>query len=737
MGIRIHEKEKQFHLFNSKMSYCIGVCPDGEIGQLYFGKRINEEQIISYDQTKGIRPVCCNRKEDENYSKELALLEYPAFGNGDFRKPAYEIMQKNGSRVTNLIYKTHNIYRGKKTIPGLPSSYVNAEDEAMTLEIVCADEVAGFEVRLFYTIFENYPVLCRHTRIENIGKDEIKITKALSCCIDLPDNEYNWLQFEGAWGRERYPAERDLSHGITSIESMRGHSSANYNPFVIVKREKTDENHGEAFGLNFVYSGNFIAEAEADTYGKLRILMGINPEWFEWPLAAGEAFETPEVIISYTSDGLNNLSQSIHHFMNDNLVRGAYKNKPRPILLNNWEATEMDFNDEKILKIAKKGKEAGVELFVLDDGWFGKRNDDYAGLGDWFVNTEKLPEGVKGLSEKINALGLKFGIWIEPEMVNEDSDLYRAHPDWVLGVTGRPNTLGRHQMVLDYSKKEVVDNIYSQLYEVFSNASISYVKWDMNRSITECFSLGANAELQGTIYHKYILGVYDLYERLMKAFPEILFESCASGGSRFDAGMMHYAPQAWCSDDTDGHERVKIQYGTSYGYPLSTVGAHVSASPNLQTGRSMSIADRANIACFGTFGYELDLNEIPDEEFETVKEQIAFMKEYRALLQYGDLYRLSSPFEKNLAAWMVVSEDKTMAIAAVYKNLKSPNEGQQRIRLRGLDEDRKYTVNGKTEIYGDLLMNGGLSIPDGEDLWYMGNEDFSSKLYILKSDVTK
>ena len=737
MGIIIHEKEKQFHLFNSKMSYCIGVCPDGEIGQVYFGKKINEDQIISYPQTKGIRPVCCNLKENENYSKELALLEYPAFGNGDFRKPAYEIMQKNGSRVTNLVYKTHSIYHGKKAIPGLPSAYSNSDDEAATLEVLCVDELAGLEVTLFYTIFENYPVVCRHTRIKNVGNDEVKITKALSCCIDLPDNEYNWLQFEGAWGRERYPAERSLSHGITSIESMRGHSSANYNPFVIVKRENTDEDHGEAFGLNLVYSGNFIAEAEADTYGKLRILMGINPGWFEWPLKAGESFETPEVIISYSDDGMNSLSQSIHHFMNNNLVRSPYKNKPRPILLNNWEATEMDFDEEKILKIARKGKEAGVELFVLDDGWFGKRNDDYAGLGDWFVNTEKLPEGIKGLSEKINELGLKFGIWIEPEMVNEDSDLYRAHPDWVLGVPGRTKTLGRHQMVLDYSKKEVVDNIYSQLYEVFSNASISYVKWDMNRSITECFSQGENAEAQGTVYHKYILGVYELYERLMKAFPEILFESCASGGSRFDTGMMHYAPQAWCSDDTDGHERVKIQYGTSYGYPLSTVGAHVSASPNLQTGRSMSIADRANIACFGTFGYELDLNEIPDEEFDTVKEQIAFMKEYRELLQYGDLYRLSSPFEKNLAAWMVVSEDKKTAIAAVYKNLKSPNEGQYRIRLKGLDENSKYIVNGKEEIYGDLLMNGGLSIPDGDEPWYMGNGDFSSKLYVLKSDVTK
>ncbi len=733
MAIKIFEKEKQFHLYNSKLSYVIGECRDGEVGQLYFGKRINENQIVYGYQTLAGRPLCCAVTEDENYTKELACLEYPAFGNGDFRGPAYEIRQSNGSRVTNLVYDRYQVYEGNKPIPGLPASYVNTDSEATTLEIVCVDEVAKVEVTLFYTIWEDYSIITRHASFKNIGSDEVKLTKALSCCLDFPDYEYDWIQFEGAWGRERYPHVRPVEKGIMSIESMRGHSSANFNPFVILKRKNTDEFQGEAMGINLVYSGNFAAKAEVDNYGKLRFTMGINPNWFVWPLNSGEVFDTPEVIITYTKNGLNDLSQNLHKFMNNNLVRSPYKNKPRPILLNNWEATEMEFDEEKILKIARKGKEAGVELFVLDDGWFGKRDDDYAGLGDWFVNTNKLPDGITGLAKKVNEIGLDFGLWIEPEMVNPDSDLYRAHPDWVLAAPDRRRTLGRHQMVLDYSKPEVVDNIYHQLYDVISTANISYIKWDMNRSITECFSQGVAPEYQGMVYHKYILGVYSLYERLIKDFPHILFESCASGGGRFDAGMLYYAPQAWCSDDTDGHERVKIQYGTSYGYPIASMGAHVSKSPNNQTGRSMDADDRANIACFGTFGYELDLNEVSEEEFAQVKKQIVFMKEYRGLFQYGTLYRLQSPFEKNTASWMVVSEDKKLAIVVMYKSLKTPNVGMETIRLQGLDEKLVYTVNDKEKIYGDFLMERGLGTMGSDEPWYLSDADFTSRMFILKA----
>ncbi|MBE5908491.1 MAG: alpha-galactosidase [Lachnospiraceae bacterium] len=731
MGIIFHEEEKQFHLYNDYISYVIGICPDGEVGHLYYGKRIHEKQIVKAYQTRGVRALCCNRKEDENYTKEMAQLEYPAFGNGDFRTPAYEILQENGSRVTNLVYAGHRIYSGKKGIPGLPASYVEKDSDATTLEIVCEDAVAGIRVTLFYTIWEHRPVVCRHARLENMGKEMLDVRRALSLCLDLPDAEYSWMQFQGAWARERYPMERDLSAGITEIESMRGHSSANANPFVIIKRKDTNEVQGEAMGFHLVYSGNFVARAQADTYGKLRFVMGLNPQWFSWKLSSGEVFDTPEAILTYSAKGLNDLSQNIHAFLNDHMVRSPYKNKPRPILLNNWEATEMNFDEEKILNIARKGKEAGVELFVLDDGWFGARNDDYAGLGDWFVNANKLPDGIYGLSKKINDMGLQFGLWIEPEMVNEDSELYRAHPDWVLGAPNRPRTLGRHQMVLDYSKPEVVDCIYKQLYDVISNASIHYIKWDMNRSITECYSLGVAPEEQGKVYHKYILGVYSLYERLMKAFPEILFESCASGGARFDAGMLYYAPQAWCSDDTDGHERVKIQYGTSYGYPISSIGAHVSAAPNQQTGRFVTIDDRANIACFGTFGYELDLNEISDEEFARVQKQIRFMKEYREVFQYGKLYRLQSPFTKDTAAWMVVSKDRELALLGLYRGCKTPNVGIDLVRMQGLDPEASYTVNGSGDFYGDYLMEHGIPTIDTEGDWFHENEDFSTELFVI------
>ncbi|QFJ54630.1 alpha-galactosidase [Pseudobutyrivibrio xylanivorans] len=734
MGVKIFEKEKQFHLFNSKISYLIGECRDGEIGQIYFGKRINENQIILGYQTLAGRPYCNPAEYDESYTKELACLEYPAFGNGDMRGSAYEIRQANGSRVTNLVYKSHVVYEGKKPIPGLPASYVNTDSEATTLEIRCVDEVAKVEVTLYYTIFEDYSIITRHVSFKNVGNEEVKLTKALSCCIDLPDHEYDLMQFEGAWGRERYPHVRSIEKGIISIESMRGHSSANFNPFVIMKRRNTDEFQGEAIGIHLVYSGNFIAKAEVDNFDKLRFTMGINPNWFVWPLDKGEVFDTPEVIISYTKEGLNDLSQNIHKFMNNNLVRSPYKNKPRPILLNNWEATEMNFDEGKIINIAKKGKEAGIELFVLDDGWFGKRNDDRAGLGDWFANTDKLPDGITGLAKKINDLGMDFGLWIEPEMVNPDSDLYRAHPDWVLAVPDRRRTLGRHQMVLDFSKPEVVDNVYYHLYDIISTANISYIKWDMNRSITECFSQGVAPEYQGMVYHKYILGVYSLYERLIKDFPHILFESCASGGGRFDAGMLYYAPQAWCSDDTDGHERVKIQYGTSYGYPLVSMGSHVSASPNGQTGRVMAINDRANIAYFGTFGYELDLNEVSEEDFEQVKNQVVFMKKYRGLFQYGTLYRLQSPFEKNYASWMVVSEDKKQAIVVMYKGLNTQNTEVEYIKLQGLEPDTVYTINDNEKMYGDFLMERGLGTLGWNEPWYRSGKDFTSRMFILNAE---
>jgi alpha-galactosidase len=460
--------------------------------------------------------------------------------------------------------------------------------------------------------------------------------------------------------------------------------------------------------------------------------MGINPDRFTWPLSKGESFETPEVIIAMADHGLNDLSQTYHNLYNNNLVRGKWKNRPRPILNNNWEATFMDFTEESILKIASKAKEAGVELFVLDDGWFGDRNDDFAGLGDWIENPKKLPQGMAALARKVQALGMKFGFWIEPEMVNPDSSLYRRHPEWVLSTPGRKSSLGRHQLVLDFSREEVVDYIYGMLKKVITGAHISYIKWDMNRSLTEVYSAQLSAEEQGMVYHKYVMGVYSLYERLRNDFPEILFESCSSGGNRYDAGMLYYAPQAWCSDNTDAIDRVMIQYGTSFGYPISSIGAHVSASPNQQTGRVTSISTRANVAYFGTFGYELDLNHISDEEFEEVKEQIKFMKENRRLLQFGTFYRLRSPFEKDQAAWMVVSKDKKKAIFGFYCMRSNVNQLPGFIKLAGLKDDYRYTVRGE-EYYGDELMNLGLSLIKLNRNSLTTGQDFVSYVEILEA----
>ena len=529
-----------------------------------------------------------------------------------------------------------------------------------------------------------------------------------------------------------------MEQGVQSVGSVRGCSSHNHNPFVILKRPTADEDKGEAIGFSLIYSGNFLAQAEVDSWNTTRVLMGIHPFGFDWKLEAGESFQAPEAVIVYTADGLNALSQTYHSLYRSRLARGEWRDKPRPILINNWEATYFDFDEDKLVNIARTAHEDGVELFVLDDGWFGARSSDTAGLGDWTPNPERLPRGLAGLSERIEALGMKFGIWIEPEMVNKDSDLYRAHPDWIIHVPGRPASHGRNQYVLDFSRKEVVDCIFSQLHALFSGAKISYVKWDMNRSITECFSAALPADRQGEVFHRYILGVYDLYERLVTAFPHILFESCASGGGRFDPGILYYAPQGWCSDDSDAVERMRIQYGTSYCYPVSAIGAHVSACPNHQLFRTTPISTRANVAFFGTFGYELDLNKLTEAERALVREQIAFMKQYRAVIQFGTFYRLLSPFDGgNIMSWMVVSPDKRTAIVGYYKFLNEVNGPYRRVRLKGLDPALDYVVDGKESHYGDELMHIGLITTDGSAGECQPDDrkscDFDSRIFVLQA----
>ena len=740
MAIQFHEKAREFHLYNKEVSYIMKIMENGQIENLYYGKRIKDREDFSYLHEEISRPLTSvNVPEPGVLSMEYTKQEYPSYGTGDYRSPAFTVLQEDGSRISAFAYVGHNIFNGKKELKPLPATYTESDEEAQTLEIILYDDLIDTELVLSYTIYEAYPVITRNARFTQKGTEKIVLERALSMSVEFGDMDFEMVHLAGAWARERYVKTRKLEMGIQSIQNLHGTgSSAEHNPFLALKRPHTTESQGEVYGFSLVYSGNFLAQTEVTTFDLTRVTMGIHPEGFSWELNQGETFQTPEVVMVYSDQGLNKMSQVYHRLYRTRLMRGYWRDKARPILLNNWEATYFDFNEEKILNIAKKAKEVGVELFVLDDGWFGARNDDYRGLGDWYVNLEKLPDGISGLSRKIEALGLKFGLWVELEMVNKDSDLYRAHPDWIIGAPGRFESHGRHQHVLDFSRKEVVDYIYEMISKVLRESSISYIKWDMNRYMSEPYSRGASAAHQGMVMHKYILGVYDLYTRLTTEFPEILFESCASGGARFDPAMLYFAPQTWTSDDTDASERVKIQYGTSMVYPVVSMGSHVSAVPNHQLLRTTPLETRGNVAYFGTFGYELDLNLLSDEEIEIVKKQIAFMKQYRDLIQVeGDFYRLLSPFAGNDAAWMVVSRDQTEAIAGFYQRLNKINAFWLRLRLQGLSEDSLYEVSrnvlGETksyQAYGSELMYAGIPI-DREELNEKGG-DFASLLYVLK-----
>ncbi|MBR1859387.1 MAG: alpha-galactosidase [Selenomonadaceae bacterium] len=743
MGITYNAETQQFHLFNDRISYLMKVLRNNQIGQLYFGQRVPDNEDYSYLVEESKRPMSSYVFEGEyGFSLEHMKQEYPSHGSTDFRIPAFEILQPNGSRITNFIYKSHQIYSGKSKLAGLPATYVENDDEADTLEIVLCDELINVEIILKYTIFKNFDAIARSVEFKNCSDNTYHIMRAMSLSLDLPDADYDFVQFSGWWSRERYRKDHRLAQGIQSIGSLRGHSSHVHNPFIILKRPNTDEAQGEAVGCSLIYSGNFLAQAEVDTFNVTRLTIGINPFQFDWQLKSGETFQTPEAVLVYSSSGLNALSQTYHKLYRTRLAHGIWRDRERPILINNWEATYFDFTEDKLINIAKTAKDVGVEMFVLDDGWFGTRTSDTSGLGDWWANKDRLPNDVKGIAEKINALDLKFGLWFELEMANKDSELYRNHPDWILHVPNRRTSHGRNQYVLDFSRIEVVDYIYDLVAKILRSANIEYIKWDMNRSITECYSVAYPAEQQGEIFHRYILGVYDLYERLTNEFPHILFESCASGGGRFDPGMLYYAPQAWTSDDSDGVERIKIQYGTSYVYPVSSMGAHVSVTPNHQLFRNTPLKLRGDVAYFGTFGYELDLSKLSDEELAEVKEQIKFMKRYRNIIQHGTFYRLKSPFDGNIAAWLVVSEKKKTAIVGYYKVLNDICSEYRRIKLFGLDESRRYevSIDDKTVLgtfSGSELMNIGLITTDfsaGESSREEGQHctDFWSRIYVIK-----
>ncbi|MCT2196925.1 alpha-galactosidase [Paenibacillus sp. p3-SID1389] len=726
MSIIFQESLKQFHLQSKDMSYIIQLV-QGYPAHAYWGKKLdvngNLEHLLMLQERGSFSP---NPLEDKRISLDTLPQEYPQYGTSDFRHPAYQVQLEDGSRITELIYRGHRIYPGKPELVGLPSVYTETEQEAETLELELVDAYSGLVAVLCYTVFEQFSAIARSVRFVNEGTQPVRLLRAFSAALDFADSDYDCLYLAGAWAKERHVKRKSLDQGSVQLQSRRGSSSHQLNPFLALLRPDANEDQGEVFGFSLIYSGSFAIEAEVDQYATTRVSIGINPFDFSWLLEPGEAFQTPEAVMVYSSEGLGEMSRTYHRLYRTRLCRGAHRDKERPILVNNWEATYFDFNAEKIEAIAKEAADLGIELFVLDDGWFGKRDDDTSSLGDWFVNNKKLPNGLQDLADRVNQLGLKFGLWVEPEMVSPDSDLYRRHPDWCLHVPHRRRTEARTQLVLDFSRADVRDYILGTLSVIFSTVPIAYVKWDMNRNMTEIGSAALSANRQSETAHRYILGLYEVLEKLTTRFPDILFESCSGGGGRFDPGMLYYMPQTWTSDNTDAVERLKIQYGTSLVYPVSTMGAHVSAVPNHQVGRITPLKMRGDVAMSGNFGYELDLTLVTDEEKRIMKEQVSVYKENRHLIQNGNLYRLKSPFRGNETAWMFVSEDRTEAIVFYFRVLAEPNAPLRRLKLKGLDPQLDYTVSSLDVNYrGDRLMEVGLPVPnhteDFVSLWYKLN----------------
>lgn len=729
MTIYIDDEQLLFHLQGKNTSYVMQVIRDGYLAHLYWGKNVRSyrgsNKIIFMNREFSPNPDALDR----TFSLDTLPQEYPAYGNGDFRTPAYQIQLENGSTVTDLRYKEYKIYKGKPNLKGLPSTYVDDENEAETLEIIMEDKLLGLTTTLTYSLYEERDVITRSVRFDNKGLQNLKLLRALSTSVDFRDDEYELITLSGAHNNEKNIERRKIVPGIQMVDSCRGASSPQQAPFLALVRKGTDEDQGEVYAFNLVYSGNFTAQVQVDPYHNTRVSMGINPLDFSWLLEPEETFQTPEVVMVYTAKGLSDMSSIYHELYSKRLCRLPFRDRVRPILINNWEATYFDFNAEKIEQIANEAKKLGIELFVLDDGWFGKRNNSKSSLGDWVVDRRKLPKGLEDLANRVRNLGMEFGLWFEPEMVSIDSDLYRNHPDWCLHVPGRPHTLGRNQLVLDLSRQEVCDYVIKALSDILSSAPITYVKWDMNRHMTDVGSAALPPERQRETAHRYILGLYKIMEEITKRFPNILFESCSSGGGRFDAGMLYYMPQTWTSDNTDAICRLKIQYGTSLVYPPITMGAHVSSVPNHQVGRITPLETRGYVAMSGNFGYELDLTKLTDEEKTVVKQQITLYKEIRPLIQFGRFYRIFNPFDGNEAAWNFVSEDRSEAVASYFKVLSEPAAPIRTIKFKGLNPDYVYQNVETGELFGgDELMNVGITLP-------IIKQDFLSLFWRFKKHI--
>lgn len=710
----IIKNNNTFHLQGRNISYIMAVDSFGNLIHIHYGRKLHDKD---YDKTN-TKYVNWAAYDENNITLENTQQEYPSYGHTDLRNPAYTVKNVDGNSISQLKYKDYTIKENYiPEIEGMPSLFIGNKS-AQTLEITLEDKISGVEVVLSYSVFDDYDVILRNTRIHNISDSTIEIDSAYSANLDIAKGNYDLIYFSGGWGREREFCRSEIQQGAKiDISNARGGSGHTLNPFIMVSEHNADEDKGNVYGFSLIYSGNHSSMIECDQYGNIRVQQGINPFMFKWTLEKGESFVTPQCVMCYSENGIGGLSRELNDVYRTNLCRSKWADKDRPILINNWEATYFDFDEDKLLSIAKRAKEAGVELFVLDDGWFGTRNDDFSGLGDWTVNYDKLPSGIDGLAKKINDIGLKFGLWFEPEMVNPDSDLYRAHPDWAISVPNRISSLSRNQLILDLSRDDVCDYIITAVSDVLKSANIEYVKWDMNRPMTDMPYEGYN--------HKYTLGFYKIMDAITGAFPNILFEGCSGGGGRFDAGVLAYIPQIWTSDNSDAAARLKIQYATSMGYPVSAISAHVTAVPNHQNGRITSLKMRADTAYAGVFGYELDITKMSDTELAEIKKQVETDKKLRTLMRTGDFYRILSPYETNYCSWEMVSKDKKEVFFYSAKIFSVANSHDIRIKLKGLDAEAKYMDTVTGEVYG------------GDELMYYGVEpkydmhDFDSYTMML------
>ena len=704
MALIYNPNKRIFTLHTKHSTYQMQVDSLGYLLHLYYGAKNNGsmEYVLTYaDRGFSGNPYAAG--EDRTYSLDALPQEFPTLGTGDYRNIALNIKGDNGVEGVNLLYKRHEIRKGKYALNGLPAVWAK-EEEAQTLEIVLADEAAQVEVHLLYGVLEEADVITRSVVIKNVGTGSVIIEKASAACLDFVSGDYDVLRFYGRHAMERNLERTPLGHGTICFGSRRGTSSHQYNPAVILAEHGATEDSGACYGMLMVYSGNFLCEAEKDQFEQTRLLMGLNEELFSYPLAAGETFTVPEVILSYSANGLSELSQQYHKCIRDHVCRSKYVHESRPVLINSWEAAYFDFTGDTIVDLAKEAASLGIDMVVMDDGWFGKRDDDNSSLGDWYVNEKKLGGSLSELIRRVHEQGVKFGIWIEPEMVNEDSDLYRAHPNWAIQISGRKPIRSRNQLLLDFSRKEVRDQVFEQICAVLDQGEIDYVKWDMNRSMADVYA--------GNLTYDYVLGVYDFMERLTSRYPDLLLEGCSGGGGRFDAGMLYYSPQIWCSDNTDAINRTRIQYGTSFFYPVSAVGAHVSAVPNHQTGRVTNLNTRGVTAMAGTFGYELNPALLSEEEKQTIREQIQTYKKYERLINEGTYWRLSNPFEDEVSAWMSVSREQDRALVSVVRLVSEANPATVYIRLRGLKPDAVYLEeNSGKQYFGAALMAAGIPLP--------------------------